>query len=319
MSRQYRDEWEEVVYVPHEQRSGMNGDTAIIYVPQRAATLKKPSSMTLRTQSWGISLCLFLVTCLSTFVVGQSFYGNGWTYSLGVMSILLAHELGHFLQAVRYRIPATPPFFIPMPFSPLGTMGAVILQDGRRANRKQAFDIAISGPLAGLVIALPMCVYAIAYELQVINVEGIKLSGFEFGEPLLWQWLTYWIHGPLDDNQVTIIGGLGAAAWVGLLVTSLNLIPVGQLDGGHILYGLVGKKAHKIAFALMGVAIVYMIWTQNISYILMLFLVMFFGIRHPPSADDRVALGTTRTILGWLTLAFLVIGFTLNPLSVISD
>ncbi|MBI1309718.1 site-2 protease family protein [bacterium] len=253
-----------------------------------------------------IAAVLFVLTCFSTWYVQQSL-----TYSVAVMSILLSHELGHFLQALRYRVPASPPLFIPMP-SLFGTMGAVILQGGGFANRKALFDIAISGPLAGLVVALPIAWFGITQSTVEALPENART--LVFGDPLLLKWLIELHHGPLPPNHDVILNPLLFAGWVGIFVTALNLLPVGQLDGGHILYTLIGRRAHKVAMGLVAAAAGWMIATGNLSYVLFLMLILLFGVKHPPSADDSAPLGTGRVILGWLTLAFLFIGFTPVPL-----
>ncbi len=281
-----------------------------------------------------LPLILFILTCLSTFIVGG--YGNrpflpvpaqfmelyayiqgiGWntfllrgiSYAGPVMLILLSHEMGHYLQAKRYHIPATQPFFIPMPITPIGTMGAVILQRGGVANRKQMFDIAVSGPLAGLIFALPF-----AYWGTLNSTVGLK-QGMSFGEPLILQWMITLVHGPLAEHQEVILNPMMFAGWVGIFITALNLIPIGQLDGGHILYMLIGKKANLVARLFLTGAICYMIYNNEYGYSLLILLLVFFGITHPPTADDTVPLGSMRIIIGWLTLAFFVIGFTITPI-----
>ena len=228
------------------------------------------------------------------------------------MAILFAHEMGHYLQARRYHVPASPPFFIPMPFVPFGTMGAVIVQHSGYADRKRLYDIAISGPLAGLVLALPI-LWVGVQQSQVIEIPP-QFAGMSFGEPLVLQWMSDWIHGPRSAGEDLIMSPLLFAGWVGIFVTALNLIPIGQLDGGHILYALIGRKAHFVAMGLMYTALGYMVLTQYFAYGLMLVLLMLMGPRHPPTANDAAPLGRGRIILGWLTLAFIVIGFTPQPL-----
>lgn len=280
-----------------------------------------------------LPLILFILTCLSTFIVGgyhqpflptpdqfvhlykfiqhvgwSTFLTNGFSYAGPVMLILLSHEMGHYLQSKRYHIPATRPLFIPMPISPFGTMGAVILQRGGVANRKQMFDIAVSGPLAGLVFAIPF-----AYWGTLISEVGLK-GGTSFGEPIILKWMISLVHGPLAENQEVILNPMLFAGWVGIFITALNLIPIGQLDGGHILYTLIGKKANIVARIFLIGAICYMVYNQEYGYSLLILLLIFFGITHPPTADDSVPLGTPRIVLGWLTLAFFIIGFTITPI-----
>ncbi|MEQ8634825.1 site-2 protease family protein [Gimesia maris] len=292
---------------------------------------------TVRPPRSKVPLILFVVTCLSTFIVGAThnnpfvpvprefarvydhiqlvgwtrFFIDGISYAGPLMLILLSHEMGHYLQSRRYHIPATRPLFIPMPLTPFGTMGAVILQRGGIANRKQMFDIAVSGPLAGLVFALPIAYWGV---LQSTVAVTLKQPGtMSYGEPLILQWMIRLVHGPLAENQEVILNPMLFAGWVGIFITALNLLPIGQLDGGHILYTLLGKKANLISRLLMASAVGYMIYADEYGYSLLILLLVFFGINHPPTADDTVPLGKTRIITGWLTLAFFIIGFTLTP------
>lgn len=253
------------------------------------------------------SVLLFVGACASTWYVG------GPVYAAGVMGILLAHELGHYFQALRYKVPASPPMFIPMPFLMLGTMGAVIVQGAGFANRKALFDIAISGPLAGLVFAIPIAWWG----LQDSTVTTIDPSqgSIIFGDPLILKWMYEARHGVLAANQEVVLNPLLFAGWVGIFITALNLMPIGQLDGGHILYTLIGRKAHWVAYGVVGGAIVWMVTTRDPSFILMIGLLYAFGLKHPPTADDNVPLGATRTGLGWLALAFVLIGFTPIPIT----
>jgi membrane-associated protease RseP (regulator of RpoE activity) len=275
-----------------------------------------------------LALGLFIATCLSTFFMGMVFFSNdindsglpafsevnvknGLTYSIAVMSILLFHEMGHFLQSRRYKIPASYPYFIPMPLNPFGTMGAVILQGSGVANRKSLFDVAISGPLAGLVVALPCLIIGIK-NAQVIEFDSDQ-AGIIFGNPLLIDWIADWYHG-VPPGFILELNPLLFAGWVGIFITALNLIPIGQLDGGHILYTLIGKRAHLVAKFMLFAAVGMMFITQKPTYLLMIFLLYMMGTKHPPTEDDSVPLGKGRIILGWLTLAFIFIGFTTDPL-----
>lgn len=237
--------------------------------------------------------------------------GYGWKYALPLMTILVCHEAGHFLQARRYRVHASYPYFIPMPISPLGTLGAVIVMEPRMGHRRALFDIGISGPLAGLVPTLAFCVWG----LYLSNVDAFTPTGREMalGEPLLFKLLANWIHGPAPEGHELFLHPVAFAGWVGLLITALNLMPIGQLDGGHILYGLLRTKAHNVATLLLLGAAVAVFWYQLWGWTLMLILLMLMGPIHPPTADDQVPLGAVRTVLGWLTLAFIPIGFAWNP------
>ncbi len=237
---------------------------------------------------------------------------SGLMYAIPLMSILFCHEMGHYLQSVRHRVPASFPYFIPLPLPPLGTMGAVILQGRGVATRRQMFDIAVSGPIAGLIVTIPVLllgIYQSGYKKVAFS------GGLEFGEPLLLQWVIHWIHGPGLPGESFIITTLGLAGWVGVFITAMNLLPVGQLDGGHILYTLIGRRAHTVAFLVIAAGVALMFIQETYTFSLLLILLMLTGLRHPPTANDAEPLGAGRTILGWLTLSFLIIGFTPTPIS----
>lgn len=279
----------------------------------RAARMQR--EMLARQRRWKrIAGVLFVVTCITTWMAG------GLQYAVPVMAILVAHELGHYFQAVHYRVPASPPFFLPMPGSPIGTLGAVIFQSPGYADRKAMFDIAISGPLAGLVLALPAAWFGLV-GIEAIGLAGAEVttqtSGLLFGDPLVLQWM-YSLHfGELAEQQVVSATPLLFAGWVGIFITALNMLPVGQLDGGHILYTLIGRKAHWVAWAVIAGAAGWMIYSHDLAYGIFLLLLLKMGPNHPPTRDDSVPLGVTRTALGWATLAFLVVGFTPQPIMVV--
>jgi membrane-associated protease RseP (regulator of RpoE activity) len=256
-------------------------------------------------RSIGLPVVLFVLTCLSTYSTP-----GGLPFALALMTTLLAHEFGHFLQAVRYGVPASLPLFIPMPASPIGTMGAVIVMQPGKGDRRAIFDIAITGPLAGLVFALIFSVIG----LQLSEVVPRNQPGaLELGEPLLFKALGYLIFGPLDPSQDVHLHAIAFAGWVGIFITALNLIPIGQLDGGHILYALLRKKAHVVAQLLLLAAVAAVCIGRYWGWSLMIILLMLIGPIHPPTANDNVPLGTTRTVLGWISLLFVIIGFTPTP------
>ena len=236
---------------------------------------------------------------------------SGVMYAIPLMSILFCHEMGHYLLSVRYRVPASFPYFIPLPLPPLGTMGAVIFQGRGVATRRQMFDIAVAGPIAGLVITIPVLLLGIYQSGYKTLVPG---GGLEFGEPLLLQWVIHWIHGPGLPGQSFMITSLGLAGWVGVFITAMNLLPVGQLDGGHILYTLIGRKAHFVAILVIVAGVGLMAIQGTYTFSLLLILLMVTGLRHPPTANDSEPLGAGRAMLGWVTLSFLIVGFTPTPI-----
>ncbi len=263
-----------------------------------------------RPQRVLLPVLLFLATCFTTYRVADRYLiPPAILYSAPLMLTLLCHEFGHYLQARRYHVPASLPYFIPLPVPPLGTMGAVIGMRGNMGNRKSLFDIGISGPLAGLVPALICSIVG----LQLSTVVPIRPGAEELGEPLLFKFLAAWLIGPLPAGHTILLHPLAYAGWVGIFITGLNLIPISQLDGGHVLYALLRKKAHIVATALLFIAIAFVFLTQNYGWLLMLFLLVMVGPNHPPTGNDDIPLGTGRTILGWLTLSFVIIGFTPTP------
>ena len=276
-----------------------------------------------------LPVLLFFITCLSTFTAGALFSDHcpeswwsldawwpamvdGLMYAGAVMTILFCHEMGHFLQAWRYGVYASLPYFIPMPLTPIGTFGAVIAMDPRRGDRKAIFDIGISGPLAGLVPTLLFLWLGLRWsEYQPIPHDDIV-----FWPPLLVKLMASSMYGPIPAGNCLHYHPIAFAGWVGLLISSINLIPIGQLDGGHILYGMFRQKAHAVSIAVLVLAIWASIALKLTSWWLMLGLITIMGTRHPPSTDDSVPLGTGRYVLGIVTLAFLLLGFTPVPMSV---
>jgi membrane-associated protease RseP (regulator of RpoE activity) len=282
-------------------------------------------------------LTLFVLTCLSTYSIQRD-----WLYALCVMTILVCHEAGHFIQAWRHGVYASLPYFIPVPITPIGTAGAVIAMEAHVGDRKAVFDIGITGPLAGLVPTLVFCIVGLqsAKYVEVRKtdppVQDISRHSeqqtLEFGEPLLYQWIRNWAIGPSPKvapptrgqktsyRYVTTVGAMAYAGWVGLLITSLNLFPIGQLDGGHILYAILRHRSHYVAWAILAAAAIGIFVASVVfgnlavlGWLLMIGILLAMGPRHPPTADDEVSLGWPRTILGWATIAFVVVGFTPTP------
>jgi membrane-associated protease RseP (regulator of RpoE activity) len=292
-------------------------------VPASAWQLHEPPvPQPIRQRRLRLPLLLFIATCLTTLMVGideSSFRVSWWQaiisglkYAVPLMTILICHEMGHFIQAWRHGVYASWPYFIPIPFPPIGTMGAVIAMEARMGHRRALFDIGITGPLAGLVPTIICCVLGIYWAKPTLL---IPLPGRElFGEPLLFKILTYLMGKEVPPGFILTLPGIGFAGWVGLLITSVNLIPIGQLDGGHVLYALLGRKANPIARFLLALAAGAVIFFGLYMWLLMIFLLILMGPTHPPTADDDEPLGWPRFILGWLTLAFIPIGFTPMPI-----
>lgn len=260
-----------------------------------------------------LPVILFLATCITTYRAGVADGGSprgALIYAAALLFTLLCHEFGHYIQARRYRVPATLPLFIPMPIGPIGTMGAVIAMRGHMGSRKAVFDIGISGPLAGLVPAL---IFSwVGVQLSEV-VPAVPRPGNSIGAPLLFHWIVGATFSPLEPGQSIELHPLAFAGWVGVFITALNLIPIGQLDGGHILYAILRDKAKYVAWALLGIAFFFVFVAGQIQWSLMLLLLMLMGPEHPPTANDETPLGAGRVVLGLITLLFVIIGFTPTP------
>lgn len=207
---------------------------------------------------WRMNLFLFVATVFSVFIAGASYagkfpedpsllsflraLGGGWTFAVPLLSILLFHEFGHYFAARYHRVDASLPYFIPLPFlSPFGTMGAVISMRGRIKSRNALLDIGASGPLAGLLVALPV----LALGLSQSPVNAVTGHGFQEGQSLLYVAMKRVILGPIPDGHDVFLNPVAFAGWTGIFVTMLNLIPIGQLDGGHIAYALFGPRQNR--------------------------------------------------------------------------
>ena len=275
-------------------------------------------------QRWGRNLALFLLTAASVFVVGGlrtvDVPGQGallaidaWSgarLAIGLLSILLAHEMGHYLAARYYGVDVTLPFFIPFPFSLVGTLGAFIRIRSPIPHRRALFDIGVAGPLAGFAVCLP--VLWLGIREATVQPLATEAEGLFLGEPLLFRWLTQLIHGSVPADHTLLMGPLGLAAWFGLLVTALNLMPIGQLDGGHVTYALLRDRAHAISriASWVCVALIYF----GPSWILWAILVRVLGRHHPPTRDDPAPIGRPRVLVGLLSLVVFVVCFVPDPI-----
>ena len=227
----------------------------------------------------GLQILLFILTVLSTGFVG------GWAYSACLILILFFHEMGHYFAARYYGVRATLPFFIPFPLSLFGTFGAVIKMQGTIPNRRALFDIGIMGPAMGLVIALPATVYGIAMS-QVVPVKQLAGNSISLGDSILFSVLAGWIHGVLPQGYDLLLHPIGFAGWAGLFVTALNLLPMGQLDGGHIVYALMQRKSARVYKLVFGAFILFTIVGRHPQWIVFLAMVFFMiRLKHPPTSN----------------------------------
>ena len=259
-----------------------------------------------RPRLW-LHALLFLLTVASTMMVAGSIF------SAGMLSILLAHEFGHYFAARSYRVPVTLPYFIPFPLSLFGTLGAFIRMSPLIPHRRALFDIAAAGPLAGLVLAIPLGYLGISLSEIKPNV-AMPTNTISLGEPLLFQGLGWLAHGSLGDDVSLLLHPLAFAGWAGMFVTALNLLPIGQLDGGHISHALFGAKSRLMAQAMFGGLALYCVVNQTFTWIPLLLLLLFFGVQHPRSFDDGLPLGSGRRAVGLLLGLVFLFCFSLVPI-----
>lgn len=295
-----------------------------------------------RKTQWAWSLGLIALTFLSTFYVGASQVLErpptspedlwaGWVFSLPLMAILLAHEFGHFFAGMYHRVDVSPPYFIPVPFFLLGTLGAVIQIRERIRSRNALLDIGAAGPLCGMIVAFPVLLYGIATSPVEPLPDG---EYFVEGRSILYLAVLRALKGPIPLGYDIMLTPTALAGWAGLLITMINLLPFGQLDGGHVAYALLGplqNRVSKLVLRLLpAVAIVVGLAYAVPSYLrgvrgdlltydatagmhwliwaaVLWMLTRATGPGHPPT-EDR-ALSTARTLVGWATLSLFLLLF----------
>jgi membrane-associated protease RseP (regulator of RpoE activity) len=242
---------------------------------------------------------------------------EGSLYAIAVLLILGSHEMGHYLACRRYGIPATLPFFIPGP-PPLGSFGAVIRIRGAIPHRRALFDVAAAGPIAGFLVTLPVLVIGLLTASPVPDLQPPAAGTLVLGEPVVMALLHDQIAGPTPIRMNSWL----AAAWVGLLVTALNLFPVGQLDGGHAAYA-VSRPLHRrlawmtIAAVLAMIGAQFAIPGQQPFYLVWFLVLLWMRDRHPPLIDDGGALDPGRKLLAIALAVIFLLSFTYQPIRVL--
>jgi len=335
-------------------------DKQVIFLAPSPALPKSPA----RTY---INVLLFLLTIISMMLMGVNippsampadgsfpialllkYILTGWPFALSMMGILFAHEMGHYIACRIYKVPATLPFFIPAPFlSPLGTLGAFIMMRGIPKNKRVLFDVGVAGPIAGLIVAIPVLFLGLSLShLGQIGPATSSASGFLEGNSLFYlfskfvvfgkllpepvnfgglspaiYWIRYFLTGhPIPFGGMDVqLHNVALAGWAGLLVTALNLVPVGTLDGGHVAYGLFGEKARKIFPVAIGVLIgltflpvllTFSLSAFNSSWLLWVFILFWLGNVRSQPLDDITELDSSRRALGFFMLLVFVLLFT---------
>jgi membrane-associated protease RseP (regulator of RpoE activity) len=279
-----------------------------------------------------VHVVLLLATVLTTTYVGRLHYlswltdfregtfalpplASGLWYSLTILAILGAHEFGHYFACVYYRVNASLPFFLPLPWTLTGTLGAFIRIRQPIRTKRQLFDIGIAGPLAGFVVAIPALIVGLALS-HVVAEPKVTEGMMSLGEPLAFKAATWLVWGTVKDGYTLNLHPIAFAAWFGLLATALNLFPIGQLDGGHISYAVLGRQSTKVTLAAVGIAVVLTFFSVSWLVWTVLMLAMLFGVgaNHPPTLDEAVPLDRTRLVLAAVALVVFVLSFTPSPI-----
>ncbi len=280
-------------------------------------------------------IVLFLLTVVTTTMVGAGHYAaflfdfgahvpvltawqlvlNGFWFSATILAILGCHEFGHYFACRYYGVDASLPYFIPAPpFFLFGTFGAVIRIRERIRTKRMIFDIGIAGPIAGFVVAVPALLIGI-YLSRVVRVPP-DFQGMALGEPLLFKAASYLVWGHVSEPYSINMHPMAFAAWFGLLATALNLFPIGQLDGGHISYAVLGRRSTLVTLsmvaALVGLTFFSMSWL--VWTVVTVAMLLAFGPRHPSTDDEDVPLDRTRLWLAFAALVIFVVCFTPTPI-----
>ena len=280
---------------------------------------------------WVVNLLLLIATIISTLLVGMepqwdgtsvptlSQLLTGWPFSLSLLLILGAHELGHYFAARYHNVPVTLPYFIPMPLSIIGTMGAFIRLKAPIYNKRALLDIGAAGPLAGLVFAIPILLYGLATsEVKHLPVGTPYMLE---GNSILYILAKLLVFGQILPNQAGLdvtLNNIAWAGWVGLLVTGLNLIPVGQLDGGHIAYALFGKQARTFYWPILGALILLMFLSEGFTWGVWVLLLFFFGRVHAEPLDDVTPLDPRRRAIATFTIVLFFLVFVALPFTIVN-
>lgn len=326
-------------------------------VLDRAAREQRRISPEPHRFDWRINIVLFAVTVVSVFLAGAmypvpgaplpeppqgwaglgAFLASGWRFALPLLAILLSHEFGHYFAARWHRVPASLPYFVPLPlFGLFGTLGAIIAMPARIRSRNALLDIGAAGPLAGMVVALP--VMAIGLRLSPV-IESPDI-GYQEGQSILYLLLKRLFVGPIPEGFDVNLHPTAFAAWAGFLITMINLIPFGQLDGGHIAYALFRDRhnaaARWIRLSLLGLFLYNLIifvgpvFTGqsdrrlgdafgNSAFWLVWFGLLFLlarlsgGVEHPPTEPGP--LSPVRRKVAWFTLVLFALLFMPTPLA----
>lgn len=271
-------------------------------------------------KEYSLHILLFLLTVLTTLAAGSLISGGnpfanpadiarGAGFSSALLTILLFHELAHYFSAKAHKASTSLPYFIPAPTF-IGTFGAVIRMKSQMKDKKALLDVGVSGPFAGFALSITAASIGLANSPVAETAPG---EGFALGNSLIFSLLVRIIKGSVPEGFTVMLDPVAFAGWLGFLVTSLNLIPAGQLDGGHIMYTIAGPK-HKIIGGIVVAGLIGMgfFWRGWLVWALLL---LVLGTYHPPAADESAPLGRKRKILAGAALAVFFLTFVPVPIA----
>jgi membrane-associated protease RseP (regulator of RpoE activity) len=266
-----------------------------------------------------VNVLLFVLTVGTTLLVGSINHGGnpfrhplqlllGWPFSVSILLVLGSHELAHYLAARRLGVEATLPYFLPVPHPMTGTMGAFIRIKSPVPTKSALVRVGVAGPLTGFLVAVPVSLVGLwlSEPVQVAASKGIQL-----GSPVIFWLLSELLHPRLGPGMDLSLHPVAFAGWLGLLVTALNLLPIGQLDGGHVAYAVFGRRWQKLSWIVVAaLAVLGVFW---MGWPFWAVLAVLLGLRHPPPLDDLTPLGRTDWWLVAAALLVIVLTFTPTP------
>lgn len=274
-----------------------------------------------------LHIVLFLLTFLSTLVVGVEHAGislltifdhpativRGFPFSITLLVILLSHEFSHYYFSRRHRVEATLPYFIPAP-TIFGTLGAFIKMKSPITTKNALMDIGASGPIAGFIVSILATVIGLSLSTvtPVVKQPGLII----FGDSLLFTALSKMVLGVIPAGQDVMLHPIAFAGWIGFFVTSMNLLPIGQLDGGHIAYALLGNRHHLLSRVLIVVLVLLGVLVFE-GWIVWAVLLVILGIRHPAIMEPYIPLDDRRRAVGLASLIIFILTFIPVPMTIL--
>ncbi len=277
-----------------------------------------------RKRDFLIPIALFILTVATTIIAGAMQKGvnpfqeplrliEGIPFSLTLLTILLTHEFGHFFASRTHGVQASLPYFIPAPPFLAGTFGAVIKTRSPIMDKRALLDIGATGPLAGFITSIIVTIIGLNFSTIITIPEEKEVLGL--GSSLIFSILSYLVIGHVPEGQDILLHPIAFAGWIGFFITSLNLLPIGQLDGGHIVYAVFGRWHRLISITMIAILTVFGVFTWQ-GWLFWAVLVTILGIKHPPLMDGQIALDRRRKIIGWLSLTVFVLTFIPLPIAI---